>query len=134
VLQQPSRFSAAAVEAATRRYTRIREQHAQLRAAGEESLRVAEAAVLEAWRQYRAAPATIRSTLRRDILSAEAILNDVQVAQANKAREIMTVEDPEERVILLRVKAGIYIPPMPVGRRGISLVAGAEKSEEAAST
>ena len=132
VLQQPSRFSAATVEAATRRYTRIREQHAQLRAAGDESLRVAEAAVLDAWRQFRAAPAATRSTLRRDILSAEAALHDVQVAQANKARTIVTVIDPTEPDAALFIKTGIYIPPMPLGRRG--LAAGATEESDAKET
>jgi hypothetical protein len=130
VLQQPSRFPPAAVEAATRRYTRIQEQRAKLRIAGEESLRLAEAAVLEAWRQYRAAPATTRSTLRRDILSAEETLYNLQESLANKSRTIMSVQDPDERDVLLTTKVGIYIPPMPLARRGISLVAGATEGPE----
>jgi len=132
ILQQPSRYPPAAVEAATRRYTRIQEQRAKLREAGEESLRVAEAAVLEAWRQYRAAPPTTRSTLRRDILSAEAALYDLQKAQANKARTTYFVIDPNERDMVVVGKNGIYIPPMPLARRGISLVAGAATATEAA--
>ena len=111
VLAQPSRFPPQAVAAATRRFDKIREQRIQQRAAGEEGLRVAEATLLDAWRTYYAEPPATRGPLRRDVLSAEAELRALEAGIANKDREIIE-------------RTGIYVPPMPVSRRGISLVAG----------
>ena len=124
VLAQPSRFPPQAVAAATRRFDKIRDQRTQQRAAGEEGLRVAEAAVLDAWRTYYAEPVATRAPLRRDVLSAESELRALEAAMANKEREIIVRYDSSEPNILLSAKIGIYVPPMPASRRGISLVAG----------
>ena len=129
ILAQPSRFSADAVAAATRRFDKIRDQRTQLRAAGDEQLRLAEAAVIEAWRTYHEAEAAVRAPLRRDVLSAEAMLRELEERAAPKGRRVYHIEDPTEKDILLSLKAGIYVPPMPLGRRGISLVPGATTSE-----
>ena len=129
ILAQPSRFPPQAVAAATRRFDKIREQRAQQRAAGEEGLRVAEAAVLDAWRTYYAEPVATRAPLRRDVLSAEATLRELEAGMANKDREIIVRYDMNEPDILSTAKLGIYVPPMPVGRRGISLVAGPSEAD-----
>ena len=123
VLAQPSRFSAQAVAAATARYGKIREQRLTLRLAGEEQLRIAEANLLDAWRAYYATAADSRAPLRRDILSAEGTLRELEASLANKGRTEVSIMG----------MTGIYIPPMPLGRRGISLVASAA-SEEATSS
>jgi hypothetical protein len=134
ILAQPTRFSPQAVEAATRRFDKIREQRAQLRAAAEDGIRAAEAALLDAWRQYNAAPPTVRGTLRRDILSAEATLRDLEEKAAPKGRDIIVRDDPDEKNGLLAAKTGIYVPPMPVGRRGISLAGSATEEPEVPAT
>jgi len=119
VLSQPSRFSAQAVDAATRRFGKIQETRDQMRRTGEEQLRVAESAVLDAWRTYRAAPPAERGPLRREILTAEETLAELEAAQV-----------PTGRVgIEYGNMTGAYVPPMPYARRGISMVAGASASE-----
>lgn len=118
ILAQPSRFSAQAVAAATARYGKIREQRDNQRLAGEEQLRSAEAAMLDAWRAYYATPVDSRAPLRRDILSAEATLQTLEKSLANEGRLEITDEDTG----ITRV----YNPPMPLGRRGISLVASTD--------
>ena len=128
VLAQPTRFSAQAVAAATSRYGKIHEQRENLRIAGEEQLRIAEMNLLDAWRAYNATPADIRAPLRRDILSAEGTLRELEESLANKGRSVITVFDDKGKDMM----KGIYITPMPLGRRGISLVASAA-SEEATS-
>lgn len=114
VLAQPSRFSAEAVDGATKRFDGIREQRAGMRKAGEEQMRLAEHAVLEAWRAYSAAPVTARAALRRDVLSAEADLHQAEQVLANKDRVSYTVG--------ASTGVGIYVPPMEFARRGLPLV------------
>jgi len=125
VLAQPSRFTPQAVAAATSRFDKIREQRNLMRAAGEEQLRLATAAVLEAWRAYEGTPVP---ALRRDILSAEKQVRELEAATADKERTIIKMEDPNEPDTLLQLKSGIYIPPMPVERRGISLVGSSSET------
>jgi hypothetical protein len=120
VLAQPTRFSAQAVATATSRFDKIRTQRTELRQAGEDQLRIAEGNVLDAWRSYHATPVASRGPLRRDILSAEATLHELEQALANKGRKVIRIGE----------LSGIYIPPMPLTRRGISLVQGAVTTEE----
>lgn len=122
VLSQPTRFSAQAVASATSRFDKLRAQRAELRQAGEEQLRIAEANMLDAWRSYYATPTAARGPLRRDILSAEATLRELEERIANKGRTVVRIGE----------LYGSSIPPMPLNRRGISLVQGAseEKSSE----
>jgi len=121
VLAQPTRFSVQALTSATSRFDKIRTQRTQIRLAGEEQLRLAEANLLDAWRIYYATPPATRGPMRRDILSAEATLRDLEDKMAPKGRVIVQRGD----------MTGIYIPPMPAGRRGISLVDGASESVSA---
>lgn len=123
ILSQPSRFTAAAVDAATKRFGRIREQRAQMSAAGAEQLRVAEGALLDAWRTYNAAPPATRGPLRRDILTAEKAVLEMEealAAQLYKGRTPITRGEYR----------GTYVPPMPENRRGIPLTAVAGGAEE----
>jgi len=126
VLAQPSRFPPQTVAAATRRFDKIREQRAQQQKASEEGLRVAEAAVLDAWRTYYAEPVATRAPLRRDVLSAEAELRSLEASIANKDREIIVRYDITEQDALLTAKTGIYVPPMPTARRGLVVGAASE--------
>ena len=125
VLAQPTRFSAQAIASATARYGKIREQQENLRLAGEEQLRIAEANLLDAWRAYYATPTDSRAPLRRDILSAERTLRDLEESLSNKGRSEITVFDGKGKDM-----KGIYIPPMPLGRRGISLVASSSSESK----
>jgi len=111
VLTKPSGFSAATVAAATARYAKLQEQRAQMRQAGEEQLRLAEKALLDAWQTYAAAPAAVRSTLRHDILAAEGTVREIEAAMADKSR------------IIVGLPQGVaaYVPPMLVKRRGLTV-------------
>jgi hypothetical protein len=111
VLTQPSRFSTTAVVAATARYNKLHEQTSQMQNAMEEQLRLAEATLLEAWRAYRAAPPQTRGVLRNDIMAAENSVRDIERSMANKSR--ITVKMP--------MGTGVYIPPMPVKLRGLTI-------------
>lgn len=111
VLAQPTKFSAETVAAATKRFDTIREQRDGLRRAGEEQVRLAERAVLDAWRAYYAAPLAMRGVLRRDVLSAEKTLQEAETSIASKDRMIQTIGTFNS----------IYNPPMEFARRGITL-------------
>lgn len=119
ILATPSRFSAQATEAAKSRYGRFREQKAALTTAADEQLRILETAVLEAWRTYEAADGPSKPSMRREILSAEKSLREQE--------EMLATQIYRERAVQqLKVGTVIYVPPMPVGRRGIPLTAVAE--------
>lgn len=111
VLAQPARFSAKAVEVATGRYTKIQEQRLLRQKAGEEQLRAATAALMDAWRAFNAAPAAVRGSLRHDILAAELAVREIELALADKGRRIMMVDQGY----------AVYVPPMPVTRRGLTI-------------
>jgi len=129
VLAQPSRFSALAVGTAATRLSRFKEQRTLQVKSAEESLRIAEAALLNAWRSYRAATDAVKPSLRRDVLSAEAALQTLQKSLVDKNRVIREFKKPEYR----GGGTGFYIPPMPSDLRGISLVEGAASSNSSGS-
>ena len=114
ILAQPQHYSAQAVEAATRRFGKIQETREQIRQTGHDQLRLAEAAVLAAWRAYRTAPPASRGPLRRDILTAEKAIIELEQSLAPTERIATSYND------VVRM----YVPPMPYGNRGISVVAG----------
>ena len=109
ILANPTQFSAQAVAAATSRIGKIREQQNQLAAVGNEQLRAAEANLLDAWRVYNAAPASGKAMLRRDILSAEATMMELEKKLAPKQR--IAIDEG--------LGTYIYVRPMPAARRGI---------------
>jgi hypothetical protein len=118
ILSDPTQFSATAVSAARQRYSKIREQQQQLTTGGEDQLRIAEAALLEAWQAYNAASPAVRPSLRQDILAHEKTVRDLEVSLR-----------PRDRVArLLDGYSATYEPPIPIERRGISLVAAANAS------
>lgn len=120
ILAQPSRFSAKAVEAATSRYSKIHDEKVAAQTAAADQIRLAETALLEAWRAYRAAPPVTRPTLRRDIFTAEKALVDLEealAAQIYKGRSTSEFMQGEIESV------GIYVPPMPAERRGITMMA-----------
>jgi hypothetical protein len=123
ILSQPSRFSAQAVEAAKTRLGKIREQKAAYSAAAVDQLRAGETALLEAWRVYRAAPPATRAALRRDIFTAEKAVSELEEELANqifKGRYVRSVDT------MLQV----YVPLIPLERRGISMTAVGGTSSE----
>ena len=120
VLSDPTRFSAQAVAAATSRYGKIREQQSQMRGAGDAQQNLAETAVLDAWRAYNAAAEADRGALRRDILSTERALRDIERLLAKKDKTLIV--DDDKKIFLA------YNLPMPLARRGISLVDAAASS------
>jgi len=105
VLCQPDRFSTAAVAAARKRIGIINETQTQLRNAKDEQLRALEAALLEAWRSYRAAPS---APLLRDVLAAEKAMNDMEVP---KGRAIIYLDD----------YMTTYTPIVPTKQRGLPI-------------
>ena len=115
ILTQPALFPAGAVAAARGRFAKVQQQRAQISAAGQEQLRIAEAAVLEAWQRYHAAPESGRAVLRRDILLAERQMREVEAAMAPRDRVVAFVQD----------YTTTYVPPFPTAQRGISLVEAA---------
>jgi hypothetical protein len=112
ILTQPALFPAGAVAAARGRFAKVQQQRAQISTAGQEQMRIAEAAVLEAWQRYNAAPASGRAVLRRDILLAERQMRDVEAAMAPRDRVVAYVKD----------YITTYVPPFPTAQRGISLL------------
>lgn len=122
ILAQPERFAGGAVDAARKRYARYQERQVKIGQAADSQIRVHEAALLEAWRAYNAAPPASRSLLRRDIAVAERQLRETEeaVAAAQKAGRVVVAYGPI---------VGAYTPTIPLDRRGISLEAAATGSE-----
>ena len=107
VLCQPDRFATGAVAAARKRIGVLTETQGQLRVATEEQMRALEAALLEAWRSYRAAPS---APLLRDVLAAEKALNDLEMSQGrNRA------------VIMMGDYMTTYTPIVPLKQRGLPI-------------
>jgi len=119
ILTNPSQFSAQAVDAATSRIRKIREQERQIRKVREEELRIAEVNLLDAWRTYNSASAADQPALRRDILTAEKTINELELRLAPVGR-VAFADDKD----LTRV----YVGPMPLGRRGISVTGAASEA------
>jgi hypothetical protein len=119
ILTNPSQFSAQAVDAATSRMGKIREQDRQIRKAREEELRIAEGNLLDAWRTYNAASVADKATLRRDILSAEKTMNELELRMSHPGRVAFSDDKDVTRV---------YVGPMRVGRRGISVTGAASEA------
>jgi hypothetical protein len=113
VLSQRGAFAGTAVAAAERRMARIREQRDAAASAAQEQIRVAEAAVLEAWRAYHAADpiARGRGALRRDVLVAERNLRALEVAQLPAERKVVEMGDVTT----------VQVPAMPRALRGMEL-------------
>ena len=115
ILTQPAIFPAGAVAVARGRFAKVLQQRTQISTAGQEQMRIAEAAVLEAWQRYNAAPASGRAVLRRDILLAERQIRDVEAAMGPRDRVIAYAGD----------YTTTYVPPFPTAQRGISLAEAA---------
>jgi hypothetical protein len=93
VLTQREGFSSGAVGAAERRLGKFREQRAAMEVAATDQLRVAEAALLDAWRVYHGAAAGGRGALMRDVLAAERNLRQLEAELGVRmAPERMAVE------------------------------------------
>ncbi len=117
VLTQPTRYTEQMQLAAAGRYNRIVEQKAQLQAAADEQLRIAERNLMDAWRTYEQAPASARSALRRDVLAAEKAFNEMEAALASQLYRERKVRELEGDL------TGTYVPVIPTARRGIPMSA-----------
>lgn len=130
ILAQPERFSQQAVSAASSRISKIREQRTAYEKAAADQLRTAERALLDAWQAYRAADPASRAVLRRDVLTAERA-----IAELERALAVQVKVDRENQAVYhgSDVLITAYVPPMPTERRGIpvSAAAGGVVIEEA---
>ncbi len=113
ILSQRDAFSGAAVGAAERRMGKFREQRDAMAAATVEQVRVAEAALLDAWRVYRAADGVAggRGALMRDIMVAERTLQEIEEAAAPAGRRTVEVKE----------YTGVQVPVMPLALRGMAM-------------
>jgi hypothetical protein len=122
ILAQPERFSEAARAAAASRLGKIREQRTAYETAAADQRRAAESALLGAWRAYHAADSAAKGALRRDVLTAEKAVRDMETALAAQiyvGRQ--TIMRWEKGVYGF----GVYVPPIPNERRGIPITAAA---------
>ena len=106
VLTQSSRFSDAAVSAARKRISTMNETQRQLQHAGEEQMRIQEAALLAA---YREPPSAVRI---QNILAAEKSLTAMEIALAKKGRVIISLGQYQAS----------YVPPIPNAQRALTEV------------
>lgn len=117
VLTQPAHYTEQMQQAAAGRYNRIVEQKAQLQAAADEQLRIAERNLMDAWRTYEQAPASARAALRRDVLAAEKAFNEMEAALASQLYRERKVRELDGDL------TGTYVPVIPTARRGIPMSA-----------
>ena len=117
ILSQRDSFGSAAIGAAERRMGKFREQRDTMAATATEQIRIAEAALLDAWRAYRAAAATAggRSALMRDIMVAERTLQELEAAAAPAGRAPVKVASYDGGFFATQV------PTMPLALRGMAL-------------
>ncbi len=113
VLSQRSAFATSAISAAERRIARIREQREAAMVASQEQLRIAEAAVMDAWRSYHSADSVTRGrgALRQDVLVAEKNLRALEVAQLPGERKVVEIGEI----------TAVQVPAMPRALRGMEL-------------
>jgi hypothetical protein len=124
ILTQSDRYGEPAVRAARQRMERIQGKRVEFVTAAAEPLREAETALLEAWRTYEAAPQSGRAVLRREVLTAERTLRELEETLASKTltdRALRNVDGYDT----------VYVPTVPLVRRGISLTAVASGDSEA---
>jgi hypothetical protein len=114
ILTQSGKYSAAVVEAATRRYatTRGQESDEAMEAEGERIAK--EEAILDAWRAYRAASAAAKPTIMADIMTAERELYKLDESVAGVGRKFIASEYGF---------AMAFYPPIAVDQRAIALSA-----------
>jgi hypothetical protein len=116
ILAQPTRFAPGAVKAAEGRLAAQREQRESFYAAGAEQLRAAEATLLNAWRAYKAADPMSRPMFRRDVAAAETAVREMEAAlsaQVQAGRQVSSHMGASQ----------IYVPPVPLSKRGLALSA-----------
>ena len=125
ILSQPAQFAGGAVDAARRRYQEVRAKQKEVGDAATVQIQTAEAALLEAWRTYYAAPPETRSTLVRSIVTAERAVREIEEAVAGKlAKERSHVRRGELHAT--------YNPSIPMKYRPVSLTAAAGAGAAAA--
>jgi hypothetical protein len=116
VLTQREGFASGAVAAAERRLGKYREQREAIASAATDQLRVAEAALMEAWRAYRTAASAAggRGALMRDVLVAERTLRELETeAVVRMTVGRMAVEEAGY--------TAVHVPAMPRALRGMDI-------------
>jgi hypothetical protein len=117
VLTQRESFGSGAVAAAERRLGKYREQRAAMATSAIDQLRIAEAALLEAWHVYHAASGSTggRGALMRDVLVAEKTLRELESALgARMAIERKIVKEENGYI-------SVQVPVMPRALRGMDI-------------
>jgi len=111
------------VAAATKQLKQQRDAAASVVVSSTEQLRTAEATLLAAWREYHAADAATRATLRRNIITAENELANVQrltAEQLQRGRAVRIVDEIKLPGIKGRFpQYGTYVPTVSLDKRGI---------------
>lgn len=120
ILTAPSRFTHEEVRVARERYTAVQTERTESAKGVERDLKLAEEALLEAWRQYhdpRLNPAD-RAGMRPRIQAAESAVRDLETSLVNakypkeqKLRQIVVSETQRFQTA--------YVPPFPTDKRGI---------------
>lgn len=116
VLTQRESFASGAVAAAARRMGTYREQQVKAAAAGVDQLRLAEAALLEAWRVYRAAAGRAggRDALMRDVMVAERNLRGLEAANG-------VLLAPERTILEEDGYVKVQVATLPRALRGMDI-------------
>jgi hypothetical protein len=118
VLTTPTDFGEGAVRVAKERYDDYQTRRGQMIAAIEDPLIQAEKALLEAWRTYYATPADSRKALRDEVATAERAVRDLETTLGNarfRGRAVRNVKEGK----------AFYVPPIPSGRREITVTESA---------
>ncbi len=120
VLTAPSEYGEGAVRVAKERYDQVQTRRAQMVATIEDPLIKAEAALLEAWRNYYATPADSRKALRGEVAEAERMVRQLEATLGRYKYIDRTVQRTGDEI-------KVYVPPMPIGRREISVTEAASE-------
>jgi hypothetical protein len=118
ILSNTQRFSPRAVEIAKKRYSDFKDQQKVSRADIEGQIRIQEGVLLDEWRRYHAAPEAMRGTMRRDILTAERTLNQLE---KERAKNVYV-----DRKGSAMFAVSVYHAPLPSAIRSIPIAEGTE--------
>jgi hypothetical protein len=127
ILTQRDTFRDGAVGVAERRVAKYYEQQRALADAADEQIRIAEQALLDAWREYRdmAGTSGARISMMRDIIVAERGLRELEEAAARQQkvdrRPVMITDTKITGLIAKDVVTAVQTAPFPRPLRGMEL-------------
>jgi hypothetical protein len=108
VVAAPAKYSEAVATAARNRIGVLDERKNELKRTMEEGVRTHETQLLKAWRDYRADP---RESSLQNVLAAEKMLSDIEVAYAPRDRSIIKIDG----------YSASYIPSVPLNQRALPI-------------